>query len=115
LLIFLDIDNPDALGKYYGLLLSVMRVIVSAVFSRGIQNQQIIQQTHTFLAENRACMVGIFKRSARIGNSSNDHQDTLQDLETSFMSLVSATGFTEAESQESQRTFKPSMMFSMFS
>ncbi|KAJ6071460.1 hypothetical protein N7499_009474 [Penicillium canescens] len=108
----IDIDNPDALQKYYDLLLSVMRVIVSAVFSRGIQNQQIIQQTRIFLAENRACMVGVFKRSARIGNTSNEHQETLRDLDKSFMALVSATGFTEAEDQEIQQTAQPAMMFS---
>jgi nuclear pore complex protein Nup205 len=40
-------------------------------------------------------MVGIFKRSARIGNTSKQHQETLRDLDKSFMALVSATGFTE--------------------
>ncbi|KAJ5312742.1 hypothetical protein N7508_003572 [Penicillium antarcticum] len=105
----IDIDNPNALQRYYDLLLSVMRVIVSAVFSRGIQNQQIIQQTRTFLAENRSCMVGIFKRSARIGNASNEHQETLGDLNKSFISLVSATGFTEAEEQEIQQTTQSAM------
>ncbi|KAJ5757676.1 uncharacterized protein N7511_006370 [Penicillium nucicola] len=105
----IDIDNPDALQKYYDLLLSLMRVIVSAVCSRGIQNHQIIQQAHRFLAENRACMVGIFKRSAKIGITSNEHQHTLRDLNKTFMALVSGTGFTEAEEQEIQQTTRPAM------
>lgn len=91
----IDIDNPDALQRYYDLLLSVIRLIVYAVFSRGIDNEQIKEQTLGFLAENRPCMVGIFKRSAKIGNTSSAHQETLHELVKAFMSLVAATDFLE--------------------
>jgi nuclear pore complex protein Nup205 len=90
-----DIDNPDALRKYYDLLLSVIRVIVSAVFSRGIHNEQIKGQTRTFMAENRPCMVGIFKRFARIGDTKADHQEALCELVKAFMVLVTATDFLD--------------------
>lgn len=92
----LDIDNPDALRKYYDLLLSVLRVIVSAVFSRGIHNEQIKLQTRAFMAENRPCMVGVFKRFARIGGSATaGHHEALCELVQSFMALIAATDFLE--------------------
>ncbi|KAJ5101855.1 hypothetical protein NUU61_004077 [Penicillium alfredii] len=106
----IDIDNPDALRKYYDLLLSVIRVIVSAVFSRGIHNEQIKEQTRVFMAENRPCMVGIFKRFAKIGGSSTpDHHATLCELVKSFMALVAATDFLEFEDQEVQQTGRPAL------
>lgn len=96
LLIVTDIDNPDALRKYYDLLLSVIRVLVSAVFSRGVHNEQIKAQTRVFIGENRSCMVGVFKRFAKIGGSGNaDHHETLCELVKSFMALVTATEFLE--------------------
>lgn len=48
-----------------------------------------------FLAENRLCMVGIFKRSAKIGNTSTAHHETLCELVKTFMALVTATDFME--------------------
>lgn len=91
-----DIDNSDALQKYYDLLLSVIRVVVSAAFSRGVHNEQIKEQTRVFISENRPCMVGIFKRFAKIGGSGNaDHQETLCELVKSFMALVTAAEFLE--------------------
>jgi nuclear pore complex protein Nup205 len=74
----------------------VIRVIVSAVFSRGIHNEQIKAQTVTFIAENRPCMVGVFKRFAKIGGSAPaDHQATLCELVKSFMALVAATDYLD--------------------
>ena len=91
-----DIDNPDALRKYYDLLHSVLRVIVSAVFSRGLHNEQMMEQTRAFLAENRQSMVGIFKRVAKIGGAGTpDHHSALGDLAKSYMALIVATDFLE--------------------
>jgi nuclear pore complex protein Nup205 len=95
LLTFSDIENPDALQKYYDLLLSTVRLIVYAGFSRGIDNEQIKAQTRGFLVENRPCIAGIFKRSANIGNTSSAHQDSLCELVKAFMALISATDFIE--------------------
>lgn len=94
-----DIDNPDSLRKYYELLLSVMRVIVSAVLVRGVHNEQIREQTRSFLAENRQSMIGIFKRFARIGGVTSAESDVvLEDLVKSYMVLISATDFVEVGS-----------------
>ncbi|PKY03551.1 cullin-4B [Aspergillus campestris IBT 28561] len=92
----IDIDNPDSLRKYYDLLAAVLRVIVSAVFSRGIQNEHMAEQTRGFLAENRHSMVGVFKRFAKIGGAgAADHHSTLGDLTKSYMTLVAVTDFLE--------------------
>ncbi|KAJ5107139.1 hypothetical protein N7456_003814 [Penicillium angulare] len=109
----IDIDNPDALRKFYDLLLSVLRVIVSAVFSRGIYNEQIKVQTRAFLAENRSCMVGVFKRFAKIGGSAPaDHQEILCELVKAFMALITATDYLDFEEQEVQQTIRPTTLFS---
>ncbi|KAJ5160098.1 uncharacterized protein N7482_007102 [Penicillium canariense] len=108
----IDIDNPDALRKYYDLLLCVIRVIASAVFSRGVHNEQIKVQTRAFLAENRPCMVGVFKRFAKIGGgTSTNHHEALCELVKSFMALVTATDFLEFEDQEVQQSTRP-LLFS---
>ncbi|KAJ5568429.1 hypothetical protein N7450_010915 [Penicillium hetheringtonii] len=108
----IDIDNSDALRKYYDLLLSVIRVIVSAVFSRGVHNEQIKEQARVFIAENRSCMVGIFKRFAKIGGSGkSEHHEALCELVKSFMALVTATDYLEFEEQEVPQA-SPFMSFS---
>ncbi|CAG7946730.1 unnamed protein product [Penicillium nalgiovense] len=109
LLTLSDIENPDALQRYYDLILSVLQVIVYAVFSRGIHNEQLKEQTRIFLAENRPCMVGVFKRSAKIGNTSTAHHETLCELVKTFMALVTATDFMEFEEQEVQHIARPAL------
>ncbi|KAL4795958.1 hypothetical protein BDV19DRAFT_378449 [Aspergillus venezuelensis] len=93
-----DIDNPDALRQFYDLLDSVLRVIVTAAFSRGLHNEQMIEQTRSFLAENRQSMVGIFKRFAKIGGAgAADHHDALTSIAKSYTALVAATDFLEMQ------------------
>ena len=92
-------DNPDALRNYYELLAAMLRVIVSAIFSRGVHNEQIMEQTRAFLAENRSSMVGIFKRSAKIGGEvSVDNRKVIQNLVKAYVALITAAGFVEVSS-----------------
>jgi nuclear pore complex protein Nup205 len=78
------------------LLLSVIRVIVSAVFIRGIHNEHILEQTRVFLTENRQNMVGVFKRYAKVGGApATDNQETLYNLVKSYTALIVAVNFTE--------------------
>ncbi|KAL4930852.1 uncharacterized protein BDV17DRAFT_280479 [Aspergillus undulatus] len=94
----IDIDNPDALRKYYDLLDSVLRVIVTAVFSRGVHNEQMIERIRSFLTDNRQSMVGIFKRFAKIGGTgAADHHDALTSIAKSYTALVAATDFLEMQ------------------
>ncbi|KKK19982.1 putative nuclear pore complex subunit Nup192 [Aspergillus ochraceoroseus] len=106
----IDIDNPDALRKYYDLLDSVLRVIVTAVFSRGLHNEQMMEQTRAFLAENRQSMVGIFKRFAKIGGAgSANHHSALTNLAKSYTALIAATEFLEAEEKEVEEHMGPTL------
>jgi nuclear pore complex protein Nup205 len=106
----IDIDNADALRKYYDLLDSVLRVIVTATFSRGLQNELMIEQTRAFLTENRQSMVGIFKRFAKIGGSgAPDHHDALTSIAKSYTALVAATNFLEAEESEVEQHIGPKL------
>ncbi len=95
-LIASEIDNPDALAKYYRLLLSIARVITSVVLSRGPQNEQTIESARAFLAENRPLVVSMFKRQARIGGVSFDDAGVdIEELVELFMLLITMTGFLD--------------------
>jgi nuclear pore complex protein Nup205 len=89
-------NNPDALRNYYELLAAVLRVIVLAVFSRGIHNEQIMDHTRNFLTENRSSMVGLFKRHAKIGGEvPSNYREVIQNLVKAYVALISAAGFVE--------------------
>lgn len=88
-----EIDNPEALGKYYRLLLSLTRVITAVVLSRGPQNEQTIRSAKDFLVENRPLVVSMFKRQARIGGVSFD--DAGVDIEELVELLVLLIAMTE--------------------
>ena len=56
----------------------------------------MVEQTRTFLTENRQSMVGIFKRFAKIGGSgAPDHHDSLTSIAKSYTALVAATDLLE--------------------
>ena len=95
-LISTEIDNPDALAKYYRLLLSIARVITSVVLSRGPENEQTIESAKAFLTENRPLVVSMFKRQARIGGVSFDDAGVdIEDLVELFVLLIAMTGFLD--------------------
>ncbi|CAF9928707.1 MAG: hypothetical protein ALECFALPRED_004119 [Alectoria fallacina] len=91
-----EIDNPEALAKYYRLLLSIARVITSVVLSRGPQNEQSIESAKAFLTENRPLVVSMFKRQARIGGVSFDDAGVdIEELVELFMLLIAMTNFLD--------------------
>lgn len=91
-----EIDNTEALAKYYRLLLSITRVITSVVLSRGPQNEQTIESAKVFLTENRPLVVSMFKRQARIGGVSFDDAGVdIEELVELFMLLIAMTGFLD--------------------
>jgi nuclear pore complex protein Nup205 len=95
----LDVENPDAILRYYELLLHVLRVVLAVVLARGSQNLQTIEAARTFLSEGRLLMVGVLKREARIGakNEAADQEvrTILRELVEIYVLLVSVTGFLE--------------------
>ncbi len=104
----LEIDNPEALGKYYRLLLSLTRVIAAIVLSRGPQNEQTIDSAREFLVENRPLVVSIFKRQARIGGVTFDNEGVdIEDLVELLVLLIAMTNFLDV-SQSHQFPFRDS-------
>lgn len=91
-----DIDNPEALGKYYNLILSLTRVVTSVVLSRGPQNAQTLEQARLFLVENRPLVVAIFKLQAKVGavtfESMGVNVDEISEL---FVLLLTVTEFLD--------------------
>ncbi|KAL8949940.1 MAG: hypothetical protein Q9222_003989 [Ikaeria aurantiellina] len=107
----ISIDNPDALAKYYTLLLSIVRVIAAVTTSRGPQNSQTLELAKTFLAENRPLVVAIFKRQARIGAGAADDERTaidVDDMVDLLLLLMTMTGFIDFEDQRDAK--KPRRM-----
>lgn len=101
----LEIDSPEALGKYYRLLLSLTRVIATIVLSRGPQNEQTIDSAREFLVENRPLVVSIFKRQARIGGVTFDNEGVdIEDLVELLVLLIAMTNFLDV-SQSHQFPF----------
>ena len=100
-----EIDNPEALSKYYRLLLSLTRVIAAIVLSRGAQNEQTIDSAREFLIENRPLVVSIFKRQARIGGVTFDNEGVdIEDLVELLVLLIAMTNFLDV-SQSHQLPF----------
>lgn len=93
---YAGIDNPEALSKYYRLLLSITSVITCVVISRGPHNEQTIDQARWFLDVNRASIVGIFKRESKIGSGlPDDAAAYVDELVELYVLLFTMTGFLE--------------------
>ncbi|CAE7020686.1 nuclear pore complex subunit [Pyrenophora teres f. teres] len=106
----LEFDDANALRKYYGLMLSVLRVINGAVIARGRQNDQTVFQAREFLKDNRHSMVSIFKRSVNVGVGMGEEiQQDIVDLVDCWTILVDITGFLEYEDQPSIKKARPNM------
>jgi nuclear pore complex protein Nup205 len=93
-----DIDGPDAISKHYNLLAAVMRIICAALLSRGIQNEQSLDQGRRFLAENRLSILAVLKRSAGLGTGAEISEESIDELAESFMLLISVSGFLDVSS-----------------
>jgi nuclear pore complex protein Nup205 len=91
-----DIDTSMAMQNYYELLASVLRLLVSVFLSRGQQNQQSQHQMRSFLTENRANMVGVFKRYRGIsGAVAPGTRTILENVVKSYVALMSMADFVQ--------------------
>lgn len=91
-----EIDNPDALAKYYRLLLFLTRIVACIVLVRGPQNRQSIDSGRSFLQNNRALVVAVYKRQAKIGGVSFDDAGiNIEALANLFTLLVAMTDFVK--------------------
>jgi nuclear pore complex protein Nup205 len=92
----IDVDTSTAMQNYYELLASVLRLLVSVFLSRGQQNQQSQQQMRGFLTENRANMVGVFKRYRGIsGGVAPGTRVSLENVVKSYVALMSMADFVQ--------------------
>jgi len=95
-------DNPKALRKYYELLSSMTRVIISTIVSRGLYNEQTLFQIRNFLKDYRPNVVGTFKRYAGVGGSvSGELTEALAPLVKAYTALLSLVDFVDYEEEES--------------
>ena len=91
-----EIDNPDALAKYYRLLLFITRIVACIVLVRGPQNTQSIDGGRGFLQDNRALVVAVYKRQVKLGGVSFDDAGiNIEELANLFTLLVAMTNFVE--------------------
>jgi len=106
----LDIDNPEALAKFFDLMLSVLRIINSIILK--FQSDQTIKAAQEFVVENRPSIVGILKRFAGVGGVEVHQSIDLNDLVDNLTLLISATGYMEFEERTVTRRRNPIEMFS---
>lgn len=92
----LDVDNAEALENFYKLLTAMLRIIISAVVTKGPRNKHIISQGRNFLIENRQCMQGVFKAATRKDQLPPSGREALEELVDVSMVLIHTTGFLEA-------------------
>ncbi len=76
-------------------MLSVLRVINTAVLSRGDQSDSTITVARQFLQENRQCIVTIFKRNVKLKGPRTASSSDMDDLVDNFTLLMFITGFLE--------------------
>ena len=88
-----ELESPEALRRFFDLMLSVLRIINAVVLARGPQHEATIHLARQFLAENRNTMVAVFKRAAGIGGVRVEEDIDLSDLVDGFTLLISATDF----------------------
>jgi nuclear pore complex protein Nup205 len=89
----LDIDNPEALKKFFDLMLSILRIINSIILK--YQTDQTKQIAQEFLTAYRPSVVGILKRFAGVGGVEFNESIDLSDLVDNLTVLISATGYLE--------------------
>lgn len=88
-----------ALRRYYELLSSITRVVISTVLSRGLYHEQTLFQIRNLLREYRPNIVGTFKRYAGIGGSvPASTREALAPLVKSYTALLSLVDFINVSS-----------------
>ena len=100
-----EMDNTQALRRYYELLLYLVRVIISLVLSRGPQNAQTIEQARLFLIENRSSVVTMLRRHAKLGGQVVDEdgaEGVVNELVEYYVLLISMTGFLEVKTPDAE-------------
>ncbi|EDO00752.1 hypothetical protein SS1G_03225 [Sclerotinia sclerotiorum 1980 UF-70] len=93
----IDFNDSEAVSRHYSLLAAIMRVICCALVSRGLQNEQSLDQGRRFLADNRAAILAVLKKSAGLGTGNDSAEQSIVDISDSFMLLMTITRFVDFE------------------
>lgn len=88
--------DPNAIGKYYELVLGIIRVVTCCILSKGPQNEQMIKLGRKFLDETKNVAMTVFKRHANIGGVKRESVSReFKELTELFVLLMSLTGYIE--------------------
>lgn len=90
-----ELESPEALRRFFELMLAVLRIINAVVLARGPQHDATVHLARQFLADNRQTIVAVFKRHASIGGVRVDEGIDLSELVDNFTLLLSSTDFLE--------------------
>ena len=95
----IELESPEALRRFFELMLAVLRVINAVVLAHGQQHDATIQLARQFLADNRQTIVAVFKRHANIGGFRVEEGINLGELVDNFTLLLSSTDFMKVSSK----------------
>lgn len=98
-------ESTHGLSTHYTLLTSLLRLICSALLSKGAQNEQTLESGRRFLTENRGVILSILKKSAGMGGE-GAHEEGVQELADGFVMLMAFTGFCDREEGPSEKRMK---------
>jgi len=88
-----ELESPEALRRFFELMLAVLRIINAVVLAHGQQHDATIQLARQFLADNRQMIITVFKRHANIGGLRVEEGIDLGELVDNFTLLLSSTDF----------------------
>lgn len=83
-------DDPQALNKYYDLVLHLVRVLVTLVLARGPQNREAMSAAEQFVIDKRNVALTVFKKNAGVAGKGYE-EGSLKDLTDMFVLLFALT------------------------
>ena len=90
-----DVQDVQALDRFYSLCLANLRVINAIVLSQDNENDQTIYQARKFLGEYRSSILSIFKKNAGIGSVGVNSSTLFKELVDNYTALLVSTDFIE--------------------
>ena len=101
-----DIENSNALEKFFELMSSVLRLINSAVLSLGKQNSQIMKQALNFMHQNRASLTGVLKKKINDKFLNSNRISILDDVVDNITLLARISGFVKVSSSSIRKDLR---------
>ena len=96
-----ELESPEALRRFFELMLAVLRIVNAVVLARGPQHDATVQLARQFLVDSRQTIVAVFKRHANIGGPRVENNIDLGELVDNFTLLLSSTDFLKVSRKPS--------------